>query len=93
MSAGGSDLKTAIKGSDASFLDLMEKCLKWDPAARLTPEQVCYMLCVCYVCLLVRVSLCLCLDCVQGAWQEHRLICQKLLVSLHGLGGTKASGT
>ncbi len=56
--AGATNLKAALKCPDAGFLDLLEKCLQWDPAARLTPEQarVCACVCVCfYFCLCVRV--------------------------------------
>jgi len=71
--AGSTDLKSALKTPDAGFLDLMDKCLMWDPAARLTPEQVrlvdvrALTACVCSIvwraqalCLCVCVCLCVC---------------------------------
>lgn len=31
-------LQAAIRCNDALFLDLLEQCLRWDPAARITPD-------------------------------------------------------
>ncbi|KAF5831964.1 hypothetical protein DUNSADRAFT_12329 [Dunaliella salina] len=36
---GATNLRAVLKCPDAGFLDLLEKCLRWDPAARLTPDQ------------------------------------------------------
>lgn len=36
---GARHLATAMKCDDAKFLAFLQKCLEWDPAQRLTPEQ------------------------------------------------------
>lgn len=36
---GTKTLQTALKCTDIAFLDLLERCLQWDPAQRITPEQ------------------------------------------------------
>ncbi|KAG2499615.1 hypothetical protein HYH03_002554 [Edaphochlamys debaryana] len=36
---GTKTLQSLLKCNDPGFLDLLEKCLRWDPAARITPEQ------------------------------------------------------
>ncbi|XP_050408114.1 dual specificity tyrosine-phosphorylation-regulated kinase 4 [Patella vulgata] len=36
---GSRELHQAIKTSDATFLDFIKKCLEWDPAMRMTPDE------------------------------------------------------
>ncbi|XP_043225674.1 uncharacterized protein LOC122383389 [Amphibalanus amphitrite] len=36
---GSRPLPSALKTSDAMFVDFIEKCLTWDPSQRLTPEE------------------------------------------------------
>jgi dual specificity tyrosine-phosphorylation-regulated kinase 2/3/4 len=36
---GTKTLHGVLRCNDASFIDLLEKCLKWDPAERMTPAQ------------------------------------------------------
>ncbi|GBF94279.1 dual-specificity tyrosine-(Y)-phosphorylation regulated kinase [Raphidocelis subcapitata] len=38
-SPGGKSLRGALRCDDAAFMDLLEQCLKWDPAERITPDQ------------------------------------------------------
>ena len=36
---GSRDFASAIKTSDPLFLDFIRRCLEWDQAARMTPEE------------------------------------------------------
>lgn len=36
---GSKSLWSVLRCQDPVFVDFLEKCLRWDPAERLTPEQ------------------------------------------------------
>lgn len=50
---GSRELASAIKTTDPSFLDFIRRCLEWDQAARMTPEEALqhqWILEVCWIC-------------------------------------------
>lgn len=36
---GSKKLSDILKGADSYFIDLVERCIEWDPLLRITPRQ------------------------------------------------------